>query len=163
MGIKAKKSVGVLVVDDDKQVADILVEWLSRKGYQATAAYGGREGINMFEQGDFKLVITDLVMPKIDGMEVLEAIRSIDKRVTVLMITGFGTIEKAVTAIKKGAYDFISKPVDFKMLEVVISRALERHNLFKQLGFFRGLALALIIFLPIWLILVIVLAEKFYK
>ena len=163
MGIREKKAVEILVVDDDKVVADTLVQWLSKKGYQATAAYGGREGINLFEQGDFKLVITDLVMPDMDGMEVLEAIKSIDKRATVLMVTGFGTIEKALMAMKKGAYDFISKPVDFKVLDVVINRALERHTLFRRLGVFRGLTLALIISVPMWLIIGIMLAMKFFK
>ena len=158
MRIKGKKPVEILVIDDDKQVAETLVEWLSRKGYQATAANGGREGINMFKKGDFKLVITDLAMPDVNGMEVLETIKSIDKRVTVVMITGFGTIEKAHIAIKKGAYDFIPKPVDFKMIEVVINRALEHHSLFSQLSMSRRLILALIISLPFWLILGIILS-----
>ena len=127
-------------------------------GYQATAAYGGREGLVSFERGDFQLVITDLMMPEMDGMELLEAVKRLDSRVVVMVITGYGTIESAVEAIKKGAYDFIPKPFKMEELEVIVSRALERHTLFRQLGVFRGLTLALLISIPFWLILGIILA-----
>ena len=145
-------------MEDDKVLADNLVEYLSNLGYSATATYGGRDGLRRFEQGDFQLVITDLKMPEMDGMELLEAVRAMDSRVMVIVITGYGTIESAVRAIKNGAYDFIPKPFKLDELEVVIKRALERYSLFRQLGIFRGLTLALIISVPFWLILGIVLA-----
>jgi len=153
-----KKDVNILVVEDDKALADNLVEYLSNLGYSATVTYGGRDGLRRFEQGDFQLVITDLKMPEMDGMELLEAVKAIDSRVMVIVITGYGTIESAVRAIKNGAYDFIPKPFKLDELEVIIKRALERHSLFKQLGVFRGLTLALIISVPFWLILGIILA-----
>jgi len=152
-----KKEAKILVVDDDKQLADDLVEYLTRLGYQAAAAYGGREGLNRFEQGDFQLIITDLKMPEMDGMELLDAVNALDSRVMVIVITGYGTIESAVTAIKKGACDFIPKPFKIDELEVIISRSLERHTLFRQLGIFRGLTLALTISVPFWLVLGIIL------
>jgi DNA-binding NtrC family response regulator len=127
-------------------------------GYQAAAAYGGREALSRFEQGDFQLVITDLKMPEMDGMELLDAVSRMDSRAIVMVITGYGTIESAVTAIKKGAYDFIPKPFKMEELEVIVKRALERHTLIRQLGVFRGLTLALIISVPLWLVLGIVLA-----
>lgn len=71
----------------------------------------------------------------------------------VLVITGYGTIESAVTAIKKGAYDFIPKPFKMNELEMVIGRALERHTLFRQLGVFRGLGIGLMISVPGWMVL----------
>ncbi len=153
------KDAKILVVDDDEQIVNILVEWLNRKGYHAVGAHGGREGIEAFEQGDYDLVITDLVMPHMDGMALLETIKAMDPRIVVVMISGLGTIEKAVAAIKKGAYDFVTKPMDFESLEVTVDRALERHSLSKQLGVFRGLTLALIISVPFWLILGIVLTS----
>ena len=119
---------------------------------------GGREGLSMFYQGDFQLVITDLKMPEMDGIELLDALRKLDSRVMVMVITGYGTIESAVEAIKKGAYDFIPKPFKMEELEIIVKRALERHTLLRQLGMFRGLTLALIISVPFWLILGIVLA-----
>ncbi len=153
-----KKEARILVVDDDKSPADDLVEYLTKSGYQASAAYGGKEGLYMFEQGDFQVVITDLKMPEMDGMELMEVIKALDRRIVVIFIAGHGTIESAVTAIKKGAYDYIPKPFKMEELEIIIKRALERHTLLSQLGIFRGLTLALIISVPFWLILAIVLA-----
>jgi DNA-binding NtrC family response regulator len=153
-----KKDAKILVVDDDKALADNLVEYLSKLGYQAAPAYGGREALTMFEQGDFQLVITDLKMPEMDGMELLEAVKALDRRVVVMVITGYGTIESAVAALKKGAYDYIPKPFQMDELEVIVNRALERHTIFRQLGVFRGLTLALIISVPFWLVLGIILA-----
>ena len=146
------------MVDDEKQAADMLVDYLSNLDYQTVAAYSGYDALSKFKDGDFQLIITDLKMPEMDGMELLEAAKSLDKRVVVLVITGYGTIESAVMAIKKGAYDFIPKPFKMKELEIIVKRALERHTLFRQLGLFRGLTLALIISVPFWLILGIVLA-----
>ncbi len=153
-----KKEARILVVDDDKSLADDLVDYLTKSGYRASAAYGGHEGLSMFEQGDFQLVITEFKMPDIDGMDLLEAVKSMDRRVMVMFITGRGTIESAVTAIKKGAYDYIPKPFKMEELEVIVSRALVRHTFFSRLGVFRGLTVALIISVPFWLILLIVLA-----
>ena len=153
-----KKQAKILVVDDDKGLADDMVEYLTKFGYQAAAAYGGREALTRFEQGNFQLVITDLKMPHMDGMELLEAVKALDRRVVVMVITGYGSIESAVDAIKRGAYDYIPKPLKMEELEVIVNRALERHTLFRQLGIFRGLTLALIISVPFWLILGIILA-----
>ena len=133
-----KKEANILVVDDDRLLADMLVEYLSSLGYGATAAYGGKEGLSRFDEQEFQLVITDLRMPDMGGMELLEAVRSLDGRVTVMVITGYGTIESAVDAIKKGAYDFIPKPIRLAELEIIVRRALEHHTLFRQLGVFRG-------------------------
>ena len=153
-----KEDANILVVDDDRGLADNLVEYLSQLGYNATAAYGGREALSRFEEGDFQLVITDLMMPEFDGMELLEAVMKLDSRAIVMVLTGYGTIESAVQAIKNGAYDFITKPIKLEELEVIVNRALERHSTRRQLGIFRGLTLALIVSIPLWLILGIILA-----
>jgi DNA-binding NtrC family response regulator len=101
-------------------------------------------------------------MPGMDGIALLHEIKKADKRSVVVVITGFGTIESAVTAIKEGAYDFITKPVKFEELDIVINRALEKRGLVKQLDFFRGLTLAVLISIPIWLILGIILASRIF-
>ena len=93
-----------------------------------------------------------------DGIELLDAVKKLDSRVMVMVITGYSTIESAVMAIKKGAYDFIPKPFQIDELEVIVNRALERHTLLRQFCIFRGLTLALIISVPFWLILGIMLA-----
>jgi DNA-binding NtrC family response regulator len=153
-----KKEIHILVVDDDQVLADMVVEYLSSRGFSANPAYSGIEALEKFRQGAFEIVITDLMMPDMDGMDLLEAVRKIDSQVEVLVITGYGTISSAVQAIKNGAYDFIAKPFKMEDLEVVINRALERHTLIKQVATFRGLTVALIISVPLWLILGIVLA-----
>jgi len=152
------KEARILVIDDDKGTADMLVEWLVKKGHRASAEYGGSDGIQAFERETFDLVITDLSMPEMDGMALLNAVKAVDHKVAVLMITGYGTVEYAVSAIKNGAYDFISKPLDFKVLDVTIDRALERRGLFRELAVFRRWTLALVVSVPIWLILGILLA-----
>jgi DNA-binding NtrC family response regulator len=154
----AKKEARILMVDDEKQAANMLVDYLSNLGYQTVAAYGGYDALSKLEDGDFQLVITDLKMPDMDGMELLEEVKKQDNKVVVIVITGYGTIEFAVEAIKKGADDFIPKPFKLEELEVIIKRALERHGLLAQLSVFRGLTLALIISVPFWMILGIVLA-----
>lgn len=161
MPLKAKNKTRILVVDDDKQLADMLVEYLVKMGYEAVAAYGGREGLARFEQENFKLVILDLKMPAMGGMEVLEAIKSIDSQAVVMVLTGFGTIESAVRAIKKGAHDFIPKPIELNTLETILSRALEKHALVSQIKRFKGLILVSVALVPLWLILGIMLTMKF--
>jgi DNA-binding NtrC family response regulator len=147
----------ILVVDDDRQLADNLIEYLRMLGFQAAAAYGGREGLEMFKQDDFQLIITDLMMPDMDGIELMEKVKRLDRRIVVMVITGYGTIESADSAIKKGAYDFIPKPFKMEELEVIVKRALEKHFIVRQLRVFRGLTLTLLISIPFWLILGIIL------
>jgi len=138
-----KKEARILVVDDDRQLADTLTEFLTKLGYQAATAYGGREGLDKFEQGDFQLVITDLMMPEMDGMELLSAVRRINNRTMVIMVTGYGTIVSAVGAIKKGAYDYISKPFKMEELGIIVKRALEKHTVFSLTDIFHRLKLQL--------------------
>lgn len=158
MGAKDKKDIRILVVDDDVEVADTVKEFLSHAGYSVTAVYGGREALTRFREGNFQLVITDLKMPEIDGIELLETIKTIDNKVSVVVITGYGTIESAVKAIKLGAYDFIQKPLRLRELRIIVERALEKYALSRQLGVFKGMTLALLISIPFWLVLGIVLA-----
>jgi len=155
---RAKNEIRILVVDDDKELADTVEEFLLKMGYSVTAAYGGREALIRFREGDFRLVITDLKMPEIDGLELLKKVRMVDDKVVVIVVTGYGSIESAVNAIKDGAYDYIQKPFRMDELQIIIERALERHSLARKLGVFRGLTMTLLISTPFWLILGIVLA-----
>ncbi len=152
----------ILIVDDDKEFAEGLAEHMREFGYLANVAYEGREGLDKFRAGDFHVVLTDLQMPIMDGMELLHEIKKLDNRSVVVVITGFGTIESAVQAIKNGAYDYITKPVKLEELDIVVDRALEKRGLVKQLDFFRGLTLAVLISIPLWLILGIILASKVF-
>lgn len=158
----ANRESRILIVDDDKEFAEGLAEHVGELGYLANVAHDGREGLDKFRAGDFHLVLTDLQMPGMDGMELLHEIKKVDNRSIVVVITGFGTIESAVQAIKNGAYDYITKPVKLDELNIVVNRALEKRGLVKQLDFFRGLTLAVLISIPLWLILGIILASKVF-
>jgi DNA-binding NtrC family response regulator len=142
----------ILVIDDDRILADMMVEFLHKLGYMAVPAYGGKEGLDLFRQGKFRMVITDVQMPEVDGFAVLERVKRKDKDAVVIVITGAGSIESAVQAIRKGAYDYIAKPFGMSAIEAVINRALERYFLFKKLRNFRRLFFFLVTGLPLFLI-----------
>ena len=99
------------------------------------------------------LVITDLVILDIDGMNVLENVKKLDEHAVVMVIKGYGNIESAVEAIKKGAYDYISKPLKFKEIELIINRALDKYTIFNQMRIFRGMFLFLLFSIPVWIVL----------
>ena len=158
----ADQETRILIVDDDQEFADSLAEHMSELGHSVKVAYDGQQGLDQFRTGDFHLVLTDLQMPGMDGIALLHEIKGLDHRCVVVLITGFGTVESAVKAIKEGAYDFITKPLKFDQVDVVVHRALEKRHLVKQLDFFRGLTLAVIISVPLWLVLGIILASKIF-
>jgi len=151
-------SPNILVIDDDEIMRDSCRQVLSRDECSVKLAENGYKGLELMKKEFFDIVILDLKMPGLSGMEVLKGIKSDDPETIVIVITGYATVESAVEAIKKGAYDYIPKPFKMEELEVIVSRALERHTLLRQLGVFRGLTLALIISVPFWLILGIILA-----
>ena len=157
MRIMRKREPRILVVDDDKMLTDNLVEFLNKLGYQALPAYDGMEGLSTFKQGDFPVIITDLKMPEMDGMELLEEMKKLDNDVIVIILTGFGTIESAVKAIKGGAYDYITKPIKFDEIEIVVNRAMEKHTIFRQLRMFRGVFLFFLFTIPLWILLGVLL------
>ena len=122
---ETKNRIRVLVVDDEELVADTLVDRLSKWGYEATAAYNGHEGLKLFKEGDFQLVLLDLKMPDMDGITVFKLMRALDQRVPVIMISGYGSTKTAGEAMRLGFYDFVAKPADVKALEMTIKQALK--------------------------------------
>ena len=163
MALEKTEPARILVVDDNKDLANTLVEYLSRLGHKATAAYGGREGLSCFRDSDFDMVITDLKMPDLDGMELLVEIKALQSRAIVLVITGYGTIDEAVKAIENGAYDFISKPFELRTLEVIVNRALDRHAIGKKLIASQRLMWATLICAPLSMIICILVAYFFFR
>jgi DNA-binding NtrC family response regulator len=143
----------ILVVDDDHDVADFLVYALKNFGHRPFAVYGGKEAVAAVEKEAFDIVITDLSMPEIDGLGVLRAINRLKRSPTVLMISGYATIQAAVEAIRQGAYDFIPKPLHVHKLNEIIQRALRRQQLVAQIGTQKTMAYALSLSLPLWLML----------
>jgi DNA-binding NtrC family response regulator len=119
----------VLIVDDDPVILEVIGDILKKNGYEVVSAPNGAAGIRELERKYFDLVLTDLVMPDVDGMEVLNHVVSTSPKAICIILTGHGTIKSSVEAIKKGAFDYITKPITADELLVVIEKALKFRNL----------------------------------
>jgi two-component system response regulator HydG len=122
----------ILVVEDDRTVGESLRSLLKRKGYTIHLASHGKEALQVFRQKTVDLVITDLVMPRMDGMELLQAVKDLKPETEAIVISAQGTIEKAVQAMRLGAFDFIEKPINPRVISMVVERALEKQALVLQ-------------------------------
>ena len=124
----------ILIVDDEENVRFFLQEVMNREGYDVTLAENGTIAIEKAKKGEFDIILLDLRMPDINGIEVLEEIKKINPALIVIIITAYGTKQIAYDAIKKGAYDYFSKPVDIDELRIVVKRAVDKLNLEKEIG-----------------------------
>lgn len=122
----------ILVVDDDDSLRRVTQVQLEQSGYQVSTASDGNEALTFLQKIPQDLVITDLKMPGLSGMDLLEKIRTEYPEIIVIMVTAFGTVETAVEAMKLGAYDYITKPVNLDELKLVISRALAHQRLLEE-------------------------------
>ena len=128
----------ILVVDDDSSVRRVLQMQLSEAGYEVRLASGGKEALRILAEAAPKLVISDLKMPDIDGLEMLRSIKEEEIPSTVILVTAFGSIETAVQAMRMGAYDYVTKPIDYEALHLAVHRALERQNLIEEVRTLRS-------------------------
>ncbi len=119
----------ILVIDDEKAIRKTLTEILSFEGYKIEEASDGEEGMKKFKEKTYDLVLCDIKMPKLDGIEFLQKAGEINPDVPIIMISGHGNIETAVDAVKKGAYDYISKPPDLNRLLITIRNAMDKSSL----------------------------------
>jgi two-component system nitrogen regulation response regulator NtrX len=119
----------ILIIDDEKAIRKTLSEILSYEGYKIDEAGDGEEGLKKFREVEYDVVLCDIKMPKIDGIEFLEKAKELNHDVPIIMISGHGTIETAVEAVKKGAYDYISKPPDLNRLLITIRNAMDKTSL----------------------------------
>ena len=119
----------ILIIDDEKAIRKTLTEILSFEGYKIDEAADGEEGLKKFKEKTFDLVLCDIKMPKLDGIEFLQKAGEINPDVPIIMISGHGNIETAVDAVKKGAYDYISKPPDLNRLLITIRNAMDKSSL----------------------------------
>ncbi len=115
----------VLIVDDDKLVNDFLTETLTRAGYDVVSVLSGEDALVKFKARSFDIVLTDLKMKEMDGLALLDHVRRLEPSTVVVLMTAYGTVETAVKAIKKGAYDFLLKPVSPDAVEHVLTRITE--------------------------------------
>jgi two-component system response regulator HydG len=122
----------ILVVDDDRSSLDAMCETLRRTGYEVVPAHSGAEAFQYISNNEVDLVLTDLFMPTINGMEIMNAARRNDPNIAVIIFTGHGTIENAVEAMKAGAFHYLTKPVNIEELRLTVKKALERKNLISE-------------------------------
>lgn len=122
----------ILIIDDEKAIRKTLTEILSFEGYKIDEAADGEEGLKRFSEKSYDLVLCDIKMPKLDGIEFLEKSKLINPDVPVIMISGHGNIDTAVEAVKKGAFDYISKPPDLNRLLITLRNATEKQDLVTQ-------------------------------
>lgn len=119
----------ILVIDDERPIRNALKDILEYEKFIVAEAPDGLEGLELLKKGPYDLVLCDIKMPKMDGIDVLEKILEIQPDIPVIMISGHADIDTAVGAIKKGAYDFIAKPLDLNRLLITVRNALERQSL----------------------------------
>jgi len=122
----------ILVIDDEKSIRNSLKDVLEYEKHEVVLSEDGLDGLEKFKDSSFDVVLCDIKMPKMDGMEVLDALLDASDDIAVIMISGHGTIDTAVEAIKKGAFDYIEKPLDLNRLLITIRNALDRTTLITE-------------------------------
>ncbi|HTT71179.1 MAG TPA: response regulator, partial [Anaeromyxobacteraceae bacterium] len=122
----------VLIVDDELNIRRVLSAMLAREGYEVTAAADGEQALAVLQKTPVHVVVTDLVMPRLGGLELLAQITSEFPDVPVIVITAHGTVDSAVQALKAGAFDYITKPFEQEELKMVIAKASRAHEYERQ-------------------------------
>ncbi|HWR97755.1 MAG TPA: response regulator [Candidatus Methanoperedens sp.] len=148
----------VLIVDDDESFATALGRIVKELGHTSERAVDGQDGLAKFHEGDFDLVIADLKMPRMNGVEFIRELKRINKDVVVMVITGYSDLTSAVETLTLGAYDYIEKPVSVERFRAALERGLEKRQLVAQLNFSKGMIWMIVLSIPLWMILGIVLS-----
>ena len=136
--MKDQQKVKVLIAEDEANLGTILESFLSGRGYNVTTCRDGRTALGALRAEAYDVALLDIVMPEMDGLEVLRQIREEPSPPEVIIITGNGTIETAITAMKLGAYDYMSKPYRMAEIDVLVRRAWEKRQLFKENAFLQS-------------------------
>ena len=128
----------ILVVDDDESLRWVTQAQLQQSGYLVDVAASGKEALDRIRDAPPDLVITDLMMPAMSGLDLLKRIRADYPEIIIIMVTAFGTVENAVDAMKAGAYDYITKPVNMDELRLIVSRGIEHLGLREEVRILRS-------------------------
>jgi len=129
---ETNRQIKILIIDDEKAVADILKDFLSDKERSIDVCYSGLAGIESIQKNSYDLLIVDLVMPKVGGLDILRYAKKTYPDVLVIIITGHASLETAVMAIKEGAYDYIRKPCKLEEIRIVVENAIDKINLYRE-------------------------------
>ncbi len=127
-----QNNIKILVADDDRGIREVLEDFLKKEGCQVKTA---RDGLDMLEKAKsekFDIVVADLMMPGYDGLEILKSCKQLDPDILFIMITGYSSLETALTAIKEGAYDYVTKPFRLEEMQIAIKNGSERVKLIRQ-------------------------------
>ncbi|MEW6060581.1 MAG: sigma-54 dependent transcriptional regulator [Bacteroidota bacterium] len=124
-----KKKYGILIVDDEAIVRESLTKWFLQDGYKVEAAENASEALKKMDKGPWDVIILDIKMPGMDGMELLKRLRDIDSTAQIIMATAFASVETAVQALKDGAFDYVTKPIDPDHLSHLVSNAIQQKEL----------------------------------
>ena len=122
----------ILLVDDEKNILKVMSASLKKEGYDVETARSGEEAIGKIGNNRYNLVITDYKLQRINGLDLLQELKSKDPELPIIILTAYGTIEKAVEAMKKGAYNYLTKPINLEELNIVVSDAIERYALIEE-------------------------------
>lgn len=122
----------ILFVDDEESIRNLVKRILQMAQYEVDLAGSGEEAVEKVSNNKYDVVITDITMSGIDGLEVLKKVKSINPATEVIVITGHGTVETAMKAINLGAYDYTTKPFDIGKLNLLVARCIEKQNLIKE-------------------------------
>jgi two-component system NtrC family response regulator len=123
------KNYNILLIDDEATQRDVLTGYLKKKGFNIFSASSGKEGIDITKNNPVDIILSDFKMPDLNGIEVLEQVKKINPEISFVIVTAYGTVENAVKAMRLGAFDYISKPVDLDELDLMIDRIIEHKNL----------------------------------
>ncbi len=132
-GKGGSKADRLLIVDDERQICSILSQRLTTEGYLCTTVHTGKEALNESYGHEFSLILADIRMPEMNGIELLENVKTVNPNVPVIIMTGFPEIQTAVEAMRMGAYDFIMKPFDLDLVAFSVRRALEKKKLEEEI------------------------------
>jgi DNA-binding NtrC family response regulator len=122
----------ILFVDDEREILSIVENFLSPQGYRVTLVDSGLKALELIKERDFDIVFTDLKMPEFGGLELLTAIKEYRPETEVIIVTGYGTIESAIKAMKFGSYDYLQKPIKLERLKILIDRIIEKRKLQRE-------------------------------
>ena len=129
---KTNQQIDILIVDDEKAVADLLKDCISDEKRSIDVCYDGLDGIDHIQNNFYDLIICDLVMPKVGGLDVLKYAKKANPDVLVIIITGYASLETAIMAVKEGAYDYIRKPCKLEEMRIAVDNAIDKIKLFRQ-------------------------------
>jgi len=137
-GRTMRKQPAILLIEDEANLRHNLTVLLEGEGYRVSCAGDGAEGIRKLQEESFDLVITDVVMPEVDGFQVMEYLQDHVPDVVVVAITAYVSTESAIEALRHGAYDYLAKPFDVDLMQIVIRRALEKARMQKAFRHYMG-------------------------